>query len=255
MQSSRAGLLLFSLAAVYACGAEQPKSPEERLLELVMELVTQLEAGSEAKRKEIAKTLVGLGAVVVLLVTRLLSHEDAELRKHIVFILGAIGPAAGESAEALLELVKDDNQEVRDRALLALCSVCLQRVDLLVQALEHTDPVIEAAAIGTLERIAHHPLVLPKLIEALGHRSEKIRVELCSVLGKLGPAAAQAVPALSRAFAVDSTAVRVWAAIALGKIGKAAVRALPELKAALQSATGEYRSVLLRAIKSLEKDS
>ena len=42
---------------------------------------------------------------------------------------------------------------------------------------------------------------------------------------------------------------------ALGKIGKAAVRALPELKAALQSATGEYRGVLLRVIKSLEKDS
>ncbi len=70
------------------------------------------------------------------------------------------------------------------------------------------------------------------LIVALGHVHRNVREGAATALGRLGPDAAPAVPALIEAFEDPDDYVRWKAAEALGEIGPAAKDALPMLDAA-----------------------
>lgn len=72
---------------------------------------------------------------------------------------------------------------------------------------------------------------LEALVMQLGSDEIQQRVEACGVLGKMGPDAAQAVPALIPALKDPEVGVRMAAARALGDIGPAAHSAVPALVA------------------------
>jgi HEAT repeat protein len=75
-----------------------------------------------------------------------------------------------------------------------------------------------------------------------------------SLLAELGPAAAQAVPALMTALGDEHAAVRVQAAIALGEIGQAALPAVPALKQMTLSDYPRARDEALRAMERINPD-
>ena len=62
---------------------------------------------------------------------------------------------------------------------------------------------------------------MPALITALGDADEGVRRSAAEALGRIGPAAAEAVPALITALGDADAEVRRSAAEALGRIGPA----------------------------------
>lgn len=83
---------------------------------------------------------------------------------------------------------------------------------------------------------AKGPGVVPKLIEALGHKDWKVRRAATDALAELKADAKPAVPALVKALGDKDAWVRAGAAVALGRIGAEAKDAAPALaKAAADS--------------------
>lgn len=96
--------------------------------------------------------------------------ERPEFRALTASILGYIGPAAKDAVPALVEIAKTDkNHEARREALLALGGIG-----------------------GSPE------LIVPVAVAALADRDSKLVVAACFTLAKLGPAAKDAVPALTK---------------------------------------------------------
>ncbi len=76
------------------------------------------------------------------------------------------------------------------------------------------------------------PAAVPRLIDALKY--EKLRGQVVYVLGKIGPAAAPATPALAKLIADKDDRVAHEAILALANIGPGAKDAVPALTAALE---------------------
>jgi HEAT repeat protein len=138
-----------------------------------------------------------------------LQHEDARIRMEAAEDLGLIGPAASATVPALLKLAeKDADPVIRVEAAKAVASI---------------DPQNKAA--------------IPMLVEALKHKSAKVRKQAAECLGDLGPGAKSAIAALVQAIS-DSDPTVSWAAIdALGQIGPGAESAVPALVEALKDAS------------------
>jgi len=112
-------------------------------------------------------------------------------------------------------------------------------------ALELYGRIPEPYSIGQIHvRLAE---VAPDEVQRRQHQ------EAARALGQLGPAAAEAVPALITALGDADAKVRHSAVLALGQLGPAAVRAVPALTAALQDPTQsviEASKIALQQIQS-----
>ena len=138
-----------------------------------------------------------------------------------------------EATEQLLERLKDRDPLVRVAAARALAA--------LPPAPEITAPLWEKALQGADEKTVLHaldalaalgPPAVPRLVDALQH--EKLRGQVVYVLGKIGPAAAPATPALAKLIADKDDHVAQEAILALANIGPGAKEAVPALAAALE---------------------
>ena len=140
--------------------------------------------------------------------TKALTHEDARIRGEAAEDLGLIGPAAAAALPALLKLSeKDADTVIRVEAAKAIAGI---------------DP--------------HNKTAMPILVEALKHKSAKVRKRAAECLGDLGPASKSAVAALVTAIG-DSDPTVTWAATdALGQIGPDAESAVSALVDALKDA-------------------
>jgi HEAT repeat protein len=93
---------------------------------------------------------------------------------------------------------------------------------------EPTEQELAAQALGRIGKPA-----VPLLMNALQHRDPLARRQAALVLAKIGPEAAEAVPLLVGALDDQDAAVRRAAAKALGQIGPAAQDAVPALMRSL----------------------
>jgi len=151
-----------------------------------------------------------------------LKSTDLEPRRAAAEILSRMGEDAAPAAVALVRVCGDADEQVREHAVAALEDLGPPPVDSIAQLValvDHTDPLVGYWA--------------------------------TTLLGRAGEDAASAVPALTKC--VDSTAdlaVRQRAAWALGKIGPAAAAA----RDALTRATGQADPRLARlATEALEE--
>jgi len=92
---------------------------------------------------------------------------------------------------------------------------------------------------------------VPALIAALG--DAKLRRFAAESLALIGPAAAEALPALNAALGDADQNVRLNAAEALAQIGPAAEEAGPALMAALGDADGDVRANAVKALSWIER--
>lgn len=133
-----------------------------------------------------------------------------------------------EAAAVFVEGLKSDREPVRTAAARAINEIRpgpKVMVSLMDKALKDAKPEVVEHALGALAGLGE-PSV-PSLIEALKH--EKARPKVAYVLGRIGPKAAAAAPALARLLRVNDPETRREAAIALAKIGPAAKQAVPVL--------------------------
>ena len=121
----------------------------------------------------------------------------------------------------------------------------------LIENLGHEDFNVRQAAAEALGKIGPDARpAIPALVMALADKDYHVRKAAAEALGKIGPDARQAIPTLVMALADKDYHVRKAAAEALGKIGPDARPAIPHLVNAL---AGKYSSVREAAAEALEK--
>jgi HEAT repeat protein len=134
----------------------------------------------------------------------------------------------------------------------------------LIEAFKDPSPLVrEAAVFGVLTsstymtNITQPEWIIPELIPLVNDPAENVRRFAAGALGKLGPAASNAVPALSAALNEPSARhpnLTAWIATALGKIGPASSIALPRLKELLKDPDPYLRSEAAAAVWRIDRD-
>ena len=166
------------------------------------------------------------------------SEAEADVHATIAEALGTLGPNALPAAPALVRLLDDEHEQVRQSA---------------------------ASALGSLG--ARSPLVVPALVHALDDPAHDVRAAAVDGLAGEGPAAASAASRLARIVSTDRIGwVRLRATLALGSIRAepdlvipilvrvAQTEDWPTLRAAAVDALASY-SPAHRAIEAATRDT
>lgn len=166
-----------------------------------------------------------------------LRHNETWVRRNAAEELGRMGPAARPAIPPLIAAAVDVEEPVRKSASGALEKIdpgwptspeAAEAVPALVKALGSKFTEVWQLASFLLGRIGK-PAV-PDLIDALADRCQESRQSVVArTLGRIGPAAAEAVPALVHELTSENANVRQAAAEGLGQIGPPAEPAVPAL--------------------------
>jgi HEAT repeat protein len=135
--------------------------------------------------------------------------------------LGTIGPAAKTAVPALAKVLRQENGYAQNCAAQALGNIgpgAEAAVPALVDALELRDDAYPCAvdAAEALWRINQHPRAIPVLVELLA--TDNGVLPAAEALGRIGPAAKEALPALREAANNPDPAVRQAVTEALRKV-------------------------------------
>jgi HEAT repeat protein len=132
--------------------------------------------------------------------SHLLSEKNLHVRREAAETLVLVGTVAHDALPALRAALKDPDLAVRRNVAATLARLgpaARPAVPELVAAL--ADRAMHDAAGNALAKIGED--ALPALIEVLGNEDASVRLGVAVTLGKLGPAAREALKALNGAFA------------------------------------------------------
>ena len=157
-----------------------------------------------------------------------LKDENRQVRLRAVRDLGNLGTAGKSAVPALSAAMKNDiHPHVRIQAALALAQIGPPAVPALIEALADEEPWVRAQAahaLGTIGSPARD--AVPALTQALKDPQANVRSKAAFALGEIGPDAGAAAPELAQALQDTESDVSAQAAIALIKVGPAAVTPL-----------------------------
>jgi HEAT repeat protein len=185
--------------------------------------------------------------------------------------VGQVGSAADVAVPALIQLLSDREESAREAAMTALARIGPAAAPLLLRLL--TDPEHDQRRLA--ERLQWEAETLtwlgnldPDAVrreprKALGNLSwyfqharadwtDAVRQGAATVLGRLGPAARDAVPVLTQGLTDPDAGFRRAAALALGQLGPLAADALSALVRALADASTPVRKVAAEALPRVE---
>lgn len=201
-------------------------------------------------------------AVVVPQLIKLLSDKDVQVRWRAARSLGDFEALADEAVPALRKLLADKEKVVRIHAIVALGRIgdtSPDTIDALVDAATGSDPTIQREAIAALralhpgpEKVAkalsqalasNDPAITERALEAIVERGADAVPLLidaikqpnttylaCAAIEKIGPDAADTVPALTQLLGETAhSQVLIQALLALASIGPAAQSASPRV--------------------------
>jgi HEAT repeat protein len=209
---------------------------------------------------------LGAGAAPALpALIRSLSDWSPPVRRSAAKALAAAGPGAGYAIPWLLGLLADWDDPAREAAAAALVAIGAAAVPLLAVVLEERDLGRTAERPRYREEVDrlwrrledegcwsapdtswHDPVWAAR--EGLRERTEAVHLAAATALGRIGPAAAPAVPALSAALSDESYVVRLAVVRAVGEIGPPARDLLPQLSILAASGTDAMRKVAAEAL-------
>jgi HEAT repeat protein len=181
-------------------------------------------------------------------------------REAAVRVLAQIGPDAGPAVGVLAEALTDKSRRTRLAAVRALGQTgpaARPALAGLARALAEPDPVRKAAA-EALPRVDPNWATSPELEEAIAglaaelKRAGDLGQGAADALVVIGPAS---VPALVRALASDDRIEREAAANTLGRLGPAARDAVPALQTTLRDQHGWVRDAAARALRAIDPDA
>jgi HEAT repeat protein len=201
----------------------------------VAALVGKLTSADESARLEAIDQLGARGAKAaeaVAPLVELLKDSSAPVRAHAVRSLGEIGAPAKPAVAALIQLAKDPDETVRRQVVKAVMHIRpgpQVTVPLCVRLLEDSDPGVRMRILHVIAEAG--PKAVPGLIAAL--RNDKAAYWACLVLREIGPAAKDAVPALTNKLQDRRPEIRREAILALAAMGDAATAAVGPIAATL----------------------
>ena len=211
-------------------------------------LIANLNADDEV-RGETAEALGAIGEGAVKPLADALKSADARARAGAAMALALVGPAAKESAPAFPELLKTESDPaVRAALLSALPKIGLDpraAVPLLIGGIKDDDERVRHAAINALVPMrAGRELSLAALTALLKDENAANRQRAARALGRMGPDASPAVPALIEAARTSPADASL--ANALAEIGPAS---LPAILSALRDAPAPDAGRLLGLLR------
>jgi HEAT repeat protein len=221
-----------------------------------------------------AEALANIGLPVESAVPALvagLSDPFADGRQAMAACLAHIGAAAEPAVPALLPLLADREDEVREAAAAALEQIGPKTVPALIELVQTLDvqrlktwfeskmDVTQWHASSTVGAVAIDPQkILMNLswtaYDIMKERSslEAAQIAALRIMGKLGPAAQAAVPALSKAVADSNPDIRSAAVQALGQIGSTARNVIPGLVQLLGDSSESVRTASVMALGKID---
>jgi outer membrane protein assembly factor BamB len=211
------------------------QSPAPRT-ESLPSLRRSLDSGDEHQHAVTFETIRRIGPRAIPLLVDLLRHKRDTIRRNAADALIDLAPHTEWIQPALRRALRDDDAMVAGdaaRALGALGPKARPSVDALVNTLRsHEDAYVRVYAAEALASIGPNAsTATPALAEALDDPIPGVRWAACEALASIGPAARAAVPRLIEALKDEFLYVRIFAAGALGSIGPKAHSAREALMA------------------------
>jgi len=194
-------------------------------------------------RRQTVRTLGRIGpdaSAAIPAVLEVLAGAELDERLICCFALDAIGgpKAARQGVDVLIVGLEDKDPERRRVAAFTLSemgSSAKPAVAALGKALHDPEILVRLGAAGALWMLERQvELVVGILMEGLQHSDAWTRRWSIDVLGRMGPEARQAVPALGKMLKDGSAEMRLAAVKTLGFIGPDAKSAVPQLIEALK---------------------
>lgn len=161
--------------------------------------------------------------------------------RELCLALAAVEPDPQTAGPPLQKIAQDARNPARPAAIYALGRIGDRTaLPMIARFAEDKDPLTQMASAWALVQLEpkhaeYVKIATPRLMQALEHSDSLIRRHAAMALGRLGPGAASAVPALTKRLQEDDDlAVRVASAFALANIGEASRAAIPQLLELLQ---------------------
>ncbi len=183
-----------------------------------------------------------------------LESPDPAVRYHMAWTLRRLGNRAEPARPALVQRTADPIEDVRKAAYGTLhqLGVPAEMVPKITQHLQHDDEAVRLDAAYALYWLPAQPAALPDYLVALRDEKSTIQNAGAEAIGKLGPAAAPAVPELIQQIqAIEPDQLNQMGVIldqgplkALGRIGEPAVAPLSQLLSDPNPAS-RYQAALL----------
>lgn len=161
------------------------------------------------------------------LIERLNNDKNLDVIKNVAWTLGSIGPAAKDAVPALIKLAQENRSDLYVSqyvptivlAVFQIDQTAFYQIELPTQALVlmMVDEFMKFNSDSALQVVDDKTMV-STLIEALGDEDSSARYIAAGALGRMGPTAQPAVPALTATLNDTSDDVRRHATIALGEI-------------------------------------
>ncbi len=201
-------------------------------------------------------------ACTTLLIQKLKTDNDADVRRAAAVVLGGFGSASKDAIPALIQALDDPDdfsarqnrvprprptmsgllasRGVQETAFEALISIGSAAVPALLELIKDPDRRRQGRTIRILGYMGSEAkAATPVLVEKLDDEDQKLRSDAAWSLGQIGPQASKAVPALTRALTDSSGEVRVTAATALKEVEPGNRDALPALIKELRDKTSD----------------
>jgi HEAT repeat protein len=195
------------------------------------------------------------GAIPALV--RSLTHNNAEVRRNSAEALGRMSSTAAVARPSIETATHDTDGGVRAQAIRALGSIGAPTptsTSAIMAGLKDIDPRVRAAAVEAIGQWGEPtPLVVATVLELLDDADDLVKVQVTKVLPKLAGPTPEVIDGLRRRLVEDSSDwVQVYAALALGRIGPPAATAGPALLHAAQTGDVSVREQAMRAIATIQ---
>ncbi|HVY69772.1 MAG TPA: HEAT repeat domain-containing protein [Verrucomicrobiae bacterium] len=181
-------------------------------------------------------------------------REAVKYRVCAVEAFAVLGETARPARPRLLELLRDENAEIRKSVLRAFLAMGLEPTDLAVfiACLKDDRTRSEAAdALGTMGPLAAS--AVPDLLGVVWDTNGVVRVHPVRALGRIHAQPKAVVPVLIKLLSDPDSEVRNVAAISLGDFGPEAKDAVPSLRAGLQR--GRFADSIGAALNRIDPEA
>lgn len=177
-----------------------------------------------------ALELIGSPEVVHAVCQFLASNKKREPRIRGLRILKSVGDAAQNATETLQPMIKDADELIRIRTIETISAVSKEHretLPLFQQALKDNDPSVQAAAIRAIGDLGIKskglvpeliPLLASEELQGLSRGWEPLCIDVAVALGKIGPAAGEALPKLKALLDNENEYVQAASAFAHASI-------------------------------------
>ncbi|MFV2081107.1 MAG: HEAT repeat domain-containing protein [bacterium] len=213
-------------------------------------LVLAKKDGDARFRVKLVKTLAAMGIASLENIIGFLRDEDESVRQEALLALVDFAREPGQAVPILTELLKHYDVNITDHTLDILSQLGADTVDILLE-LYFSGNLDVTHKTAEIFRVIGWSAV-PRLKEMLDNPDDATSRKAAEVMVAMG---VSAVPALAEALSMPSSHTRVLAALCLARLGDKARDATPELLIALEDNDNEVRfraAFALKLIGSLD---